>query len=104
MKFALQWTCYFDEVGYGTIKEYNVDEVINADDVLTWIDENMLKLQQDLMVSCTEAPCHIDDDIEWNWRFFEGTITDLSCEEIDKIQWLSSDRLREIVRKTHVNT
>ena len=64
----------------------------------------MLKLQQDLKVSCTEAPCHIDDDIEWNWRFFEGTIADLSCEEIDKIQWLSSDRLREIVRKTHVNT
>ena len=71
MKFALQWTCYFDEVGYGTIKEYNVDEVINADDVLTWIDEHMLKLQQDLKVSCTEAPCHIDDDIEWNWRFLK---------------------------------
>ena len=99
MKFALQWTFYFDEVWYGTIKEYHVDDVINADDALNWIDEHMLKLQQDLKVTC-----HIDDDIEWNWRFFEGTITDLSCEEIDKIQWLSSDRLREIVRKTHVNT
>ena len=102
MKFALQWTFYFDDKYVtGPSKNINVDDVINADDAFNWIDEHMLKLQQDLKVSCTEAPYHIDDDIEWNWRFFEGTITDLSCEEIDKIQWLSIDRARV---QTHVNT
>ena len=100
LKFALNWGFKFDEVSYGTIKEYDVDEVTNINEAISWIDEHMLKLQQDLKVSCTEAPCHIDDDIEWNWHFFEGTVADLYCEEIDKIQWLSSDELREIVRKT----
>ena len=99
MKFALQWGFKFDEVSYGTIEEYDVDEVANINEAISWIDEHTLKLQQDLKVSCTEVPCHIDD-IEWNWRFFEGTVADLHCEEIDKIQWLSSDDLREIVRKT----
>tara|TARA_Y100000813_G_scaffold188504_1_gene162791 strand:+ start:426 stop:776 length:351 start_codon:yes stop_codon:yes gene_type:complete len=100
LKFALQWGFKFDEVSYGTIEEYDVDEVANINEAISWIDEhNTLKLQQDLKVSCTEVPCHIDD-IEWNWRFFEGTVADLYCEEIDKIQWLSSDELREIVRKT----
>ena len=95
LKFALQWGFKFDEVSYGTIKEYDVDEVTNINEAISWIDEHTLKLQQDLKV-----PCHIDDDIEWNWHFFEGTVADLYCEEIDKIQWLSSDELREIVRKT----
>ena len=99
MKFALQWGFKFDEVSYGTIEEYDVDEVANINEAISWIDEHTLKLQQDLKVSCTEVPCHIDD-IEWNWRFFEGTVADLYCEEIDKIQWLSGDELREIVRKT----
>ena len=63
MKFALQWGFKFDEVSYGTIKEYDVDEVTNINEAISWIDEHTLKLQQDLKV-----PCHIDDDIEWNWH------------------------------------
>ena len=44
LKFALQWGFKFDEVSYGTIKEYDVDEVTNINEAISWIDEHTLKL------------------------------------------------------------
>ena len=35
LKFALQWGFKFDEVSYGTIKEYDVDEVTNINEAIS---------------------------------------------------------------------
>ena len=55
MKFVIQWFINFDEAGYETLIEYDVDEVTNADEAFTWIDENMHELNPDHNV-----PFHAD--------------------------------------------
>ena len=82
MKFVIQWFINFDEASYETLIEYDVDEVTNADDVPTWMDEHMHELNPDQNV-----PFHAEGDIDMDWEFFEGTIADLSDNEIDDIQW-----------------